>query len=318
MRVPLVSFIIPYHNESAEMLDMCIRSIRSLALTDNEREIIVVDDGSETDLLKGAGQHSTVVTYIRQENQGVSVARNTGLEAACGEYVQLVDADDWLVKAHYDHCLYLLRSQKPDVVAFSFTHDGKERHDAEDFTMESGADYMSQHNMYGSACCYLFKRQLTDGLRFKEGKRYSEDEEFTALLMVQAHKTCVTTSPAYYYRKHNASATHQNDPKNLETRLREQLDTLLSLRKALPTLPCQQKAGLERRVAQLAMDYLYNTIRWKRSSKDLEIAVNKLTSNGLYPLVSKEYTTKYKWFRRLMETSLGRHLLLVVIPILSH
>mgnify|MGYP001054533606 CR=1 FL=1 len=91
----MVSVIVPTFNRAA----LCARAVRSaLAQTWRPIEIIVVDDGSSDDtaaMLREAFGNAIVV--IQQANQGVSAARNTGIDAAHGEFVAFLDSDDeWL------------------------------------------------------------------------------------------------------------------------------------------------------------------------------------------------------------------------------
>jgi glycosyltransferase involved in cell wall biosynthesis len=90
----LVSVIIPTYNR-AELVSRAIES--ALAQTYANIEVIVVDDGS-TDgteqILSRRYGHEPRVIYLRQENKGVSAARNVGLRAARGDYVALLDSDD--------------------------------------------------------------------------------------------------------------------------------------------------------------------------------------------------------------------------------
>lgn len=89
----LVSAIIPVYN-CEQYLAEAIESV--LAQTYRPLEIIVVDDGS-TDQSANIARSYKEIQYIYQPNQGVSVARNTGLAAAQGEFIAFLDADDvWL------------------------------------------------------------------------------------------------------------------------------------------------------------------------------------------------------------------------------
>src|SRR5438034_3045438 len=89
----LVSVIIPCYNQ-AHFLREAIQS--ALAQTYSHREIFIVDDGS-TDNTAEATSSFSGVRYIRQENAGVSTARNTGLKESRGEYLVFLDADDRLL-----------------------------------------------------------------------------------------------------------------------------------------------------------------------------------------------------------------------------
>jgi glycosyltransferase involved in cell wall biosynthesis len=88
---PLVSIIIPNYNHGRYIAD-AIASI--LAQAYRRFEIIVVDDGSTDNSREIVAQYGDAVTYIWQENQGLSAARNTGIKAANGDYIALLDADD--------------------------------------------------------------------------------------------------------------------------------------------------------------------------------------------------------------------------------
>ncbi len=90
---PLVSVIIPSYNR-AEYIEDTVQSV--LDQSYKELEIIFVDDGSNDtteDILKKYVARNQL-TYIRQENQGVSIARNRGIDRAQGEYVAFLDDDD--------------------------------------------------------------------------------------------------------------------------------------------------------------------------------------------------------------------------------
>lgn len=89
----LVSVIIPCYNQ-AHFLGEAIESV--LAQTYSHREIIIVDDGSPDNTAEVATRYPCV-RYIRQQNQGLSAARNTGLRASQGRYLVFLDADDRLL-----------------------------------------------------------------------------------------------------------------------------------------------------------------------------------------------------------------------------
>ena len=105
------------------MLRQCLDSILSLSLSNDEREIIVVDDGSDYSPINDLRDIQDRIIYVRQKNGGLSHARNTGLRLASGEYVQFIDADDYLLRAPYEHCLDIMRYQEPDVVMFNQTQN---------------------------------------------------------------------------------------------------------------------------------------------------------------------------------------------------
>lgn len=91
--VPLVSVIIPVHNR-LQYLRQAVES--ALAQTHPAVEVIVVDDGSEVDLLPVVDRFGTSVRVLRQPNGGLASARNHGIAHASGKYLSFLDDDDFL------------------------------------------------------------------------------------------------------------------------------------------------------------------------------------------------------------------------------
>ncbi len=92
---PFFSVIIPLFNKE-KYIEATLKSV--LKQTFKDFEVIIVDDGSTDDSLKIVSQiKDSKITFIKQENKGVSCARNLGISKANGDYIALLDADDiWL------------------------------------------------------------------------------------------------------------------------------------------------------------------------------------------------------------------------------
>ncbi|MCR4584061.1 MAG: glycosyltransferase [Prevotella sp.] len=323
MEKPLVSFILSYYNLPVKMLCNCIDSILALSLRPFEREIIIVDDGSEKSPMNELMKYGSDIVYMRQGNQGLSAARNAGIRMASGQYLQFVDADDELLAAPYEHCLDLVRFGKPEMVVFDFVRSEKEstqQHvtisEYQDMEAQSGSDYMRHHNIRGTACGYLFSRTILGDLRFTPGI-YHEDEEFTPLLLLRAETVCVTNAQAYLYNRNpNSIITDSHIRKRLK-RLNDAKEVIVRLNTIADRLPANDKQALQRRTAQLTMDYLYLTIRQTQSRHYLERKIEELRQQGLFPLPDRDYTVKYKWFRRLINSEKGITILMRVIPLLN-
>lgn len=118
---PLVSFIVTYCNEPIAMLKECLRSILALSLNESERQIIIVDDGSDLSPINDLITLTDNIIYVRQPNRGLSRARNRGMELAEGRFIQFVDADDFLLTNTYEQCLDIIRYKEADMVLFRAT-----------------------------------------------------------------------------------------------------------------------------------------------------------------------------------------------------
>lgn len=94
----LLSIIIPAYN-AADYLEKCISGL--LTPSSYTYEIIIIDDGSTdntADIASSFASKYSFIKYIKQDNSGVSSARNAGLKIAAGKYITFVDADDELLE----------------------------------------------------------------------------------------------------------------------------------------------------------------------------------------------------------------------------
>lgn len=318
-QAPLVSFILTYYNLPMQMLCECINSILALSLLPGEREIIVVDDGSDVSPMNGLMQYGDNIIYLRQKNQGVSVARNAAMRIARGQYIQIVDGDDFLLQAPYEHCLDIIRNHHDiDVVVFDFSKSPKvQAHTFSDSPQTSGTEYLRNSNIRGATWCCLFRKAVRGQLAFTPGIQYGEDEEFTPQLLLRAETVIATDAKAYYYRTHSGSVVHQTTDAKKEKRLDDTMEVIMHLHQIANTLPNNDRLAMQRRVAQLTMDYIYNTIMLTRSRQQLEERIAELHRQGLFPLPDRDYSQKYKWFRKMTNTRLGRTILLNTLPLVK-
>lgn len=314
---PLVTFIITYYNLPVPMLCECINSILALSLSASEREIIVIDDGSDVSPMNGLMQYGDDIIYVRQKNSGLSMARNKGIDMARGTFLQFVDADDHLIQAPYEHCLDIIRYKKDiDMVMFDFTSTKKTQKSFNDSEVISGTTYMYSHNIHATACGYLFRKVTLSELRFTPGI-WHEDEEFTPQLLIRAEHVCITDAKAYFYYKRKDSITTHKDEESKAKRFDDIRGVLDRLQYLCDRVPQADRIALQRRVAQLTMDYIYQIIIQQRSKQALNDCISDLSSKGLFPLPDRNYSQKYKWFRKMTNTSLGRTILLNTLPLMK-
>lgn len=307
-----ISFIITTFNLPVGLLVECVNSILRLSLRPTEREVIVIDDGSDMSPLEDLLETSEGILYLRQPNGGLSAARNMGLRVASGDYIQFVDGDDMIIAAPYEHCLDLVRFHNPDMVLFKLSDSANQKTSFSYDGPVDGAQYMRDNNLYGSACGYIFRRSILGDLRFTP-KTLHEDEEFTPLLVLRAQRIFSGDCAAYYYRQRKESIIHKKSGSHHLRRLMDMERVIGRLVDVAGKLPVDGKAALERRIAQLTMDYLYNTIKLTHSRRHLEETMERLRDRGLYPLPDKNYTRKYQLFRKAIDTKLGRDTMLMLI-----
>ena len=314
-KTPLISFVIPVYNVPTEMICECVESITALPLQPFEREIIIVDDGSDQSSLQAMTDISDVI-FLRQDNMGVSAARNMGINNARGQYIQFVDADDVLTSA-YNQVIELLRTKQADMVMFDFTHDRNDTQNYCDDGPHCGTRLMCERNIHGSVCCFVFKTDILGNLRFTPGIAYGEDEEFTPQLLLHAKEVYTTTAKAYFYRQRPSSAVHTVTTRKKLQRLNDTKQVLLNLHNMGTSMSQDVRKALRRRTAQLTMDYIYNVIMLTRNGHYLDRQIQQLRKEGLFPLPDLSYTNKYRLFRWMTNTKVGRAFMLVILPLMK-
>lgn len=224
---PVYSIIIPVYN-AEKYLEQCIESVLNQRCA-STLEVILVNDGSRD----GSGAicdryaaHSACIQVIHQQNQGVSAARNAGLNAAQGEYVLFLDSDDlWEPNLLTSVDEYL--PQRPDMVIFGhgiFTDRVIKRVIVPTCTAagESGESYFGKLEKTGglpivSACMIAFRREflLEHGLRFPVGVSYGEDFRLCMHSLKRAQSVYTIDKALYLYRVNELSATHTPDVKKI-------------------------------------------------------------------------------------------------------
>lgn len=209
----LISVIVPVYN-CLPYLNECLQSL--VKQDRSSIEIIIVDDGS-TD---GSGvicDEFAVkyqgVTVIHQSNQGVSAARNKGLDKAIGVYIGFVDADDWVAPDYFDVLLRYINKHEADFYYFDFKRDNDDiiplrltANNASGIIMELWETY--QHI---SCCRCLFKNEIikSNNIRFALERHYGEDQEFALKTILYCTKIIGVDTALYFYRKNQTSAVYK-------------------------------------------------------------------------------------------------------------
>lgn len=195
-QTPSISVVIPFFRRQ-HTIAMTLESV--MAQTLKPLEIIVVDDASGPEALEFLSQFSDHIRLIALEkNGGVSVARNTGVQEAQGEYVAFIDSDDlWAPDKLEKQMNFLRENPECDVVhtgTTAFYLDGTEKSYLDKPLCLSKVDVAdASHVMYQST---LMRRD--DFIRiggFDTSFRQTEDWEFTVRMVMNEFKVCFIPEP---------------------------------------------------------------------------------------------------------------------------
>lgn len=115
-----ISVIIPIYNVE-KYLDRCMKTVLNQTLKDIE--IILVDDGSPDGCPKMCDEYAASdsrVKVIHKKNQGLGLARNSGIDIAQGEYITFLDSDDYIDEAAYEAVYNRLQETGANACIFSY------------------------------------------------------------------------------------------------------------------------------------------------------------------------------------------------------
>lgn len=265
----IISFIIPVFNTSS-YLEKCLESIFDQGLSDDEFEVITINDGStdnSLDVLERWKLAHNNLIIISQENQGLSIARNNGISIAKGEYIQFVDSDDWLNPQMVKKSIVICKLNELDILSFNMQKVdsfGKLSTRIKNRQFEShiysGEYLLTNAIIEAPVWRFLIKKTLVDenNLRFYPNILH-EDEEFTPRLFLVAQKVMITNDVVYNYFIRTNSITQ--DLKRREQSLVYKQNALFLLNASLKSgvyLP-SQKIALGNKMNQLIVD-IYITI----------------------------------------------------------
>lgn len=212
MNNPIITVVVPVYNVQL-YLEKCVKSIQNQTFTNIE--ILLVDDGSTDNsgkLCDKLEQEDNRIRVIHKKNGGLSDARNIGIKGAKGQYIGLVDSDDYIEKDMYE-ILYnnLLREQADVSVITLYTCYNNVKstviHNTTDYKVLSGLEMIGWSLKYSlSACTKLYKKNLLLETPFIKGRTY-EDALIMGKLFSKVKKVVIDYRPKYYYVHHLGTIT---------------------------------------------------------------------------------------------------------------
>ncbi|MDJ0554112.1 MAG: glycosyltransferase family A protein [Microcoleaceae cyanobacterium MO_207.B10] len=204
---PRVSVIIPVYN-CDRYIGQAIESV--LGQTYQSYEIIVIDDGSTDETQLALQPYIEKIRYVYQENQGVSVARNHGIELARGELVAFLDADDFFLPDKLTAQVGVFDAQ-PNL---GIVHSGwrKVNQEGETIKDETPWDYVPKLDLegwlrwkpMGTMGTLMFRRNWLQQVGcFEAGLAHAEDVDLVLRLALRGAETEWLRQSTVCYRQHD-------------------------------------------------------------------------------------------------------------------
>lgn len=211
----MLSVIVPVYN-SIKYLEKCITSICKQNYQD--LEIICIDDGSRDgsgELLDSLSCNDSRIKVFHQDNSGVSIARNRGLQLATGEYVTFVDSDDEIHEDMYEVLMNYFKEQDVDIVHCGY----KKKHlDGTETNISGTYKLMKQSSDEAIKCLIegryftggtwnkIFSKSCLEGISFETDLKINEDILFTFCAFQKARNILFYDAPFYSYYEREGSA----------------------------------------------------------------------------------------------------------------
>lgn len=219
---PLVSVIVCVYN-AQDTISRCVDSVLGQSLPDFE--LIIIDDGSidgTRSIVDSYAESDIRVVVVHQSNQGISIARQIGIQRASGLFSLFVDADDWI---EYDMLEVLTNNAKStgaDIVFCDFYEENEKGvfYWKQQPASEDSSEVMEQMLMqlHGALWNKLIRKELytRSGTEFVKGLNFCEDEYIIIRLLRFGCKVSYVGRALYHYDK-NANASSYTNQWNSRT-----------------------------------------------------------------------------------------------------
>lgn len=299
---PLISVVIPIYNIENYLKD-CVNSV--LEQTYTNLEILLVDDGSSDscgDLCNQFAKADSRIQVIHRTNGGLSTARNSGTQAATGQYITYIDGDDMVHPEYVEYLYSLLQKNAADMSICLFQECTKENYHSGKFKQQV-SDHEAREekllNAEQALCMMLYQKDFTTSAWGKlyptmwmwenvypEGRIY-EDLATTYKLLARAHCIAFGKRRLYYYVQREDSIMHCHfTPSRLD--LKRSADEMFEfVEKNYPTV---LNAAISRRFSCYCQlfGWMYGEMEYEREKEQLWSQIKKdrmivLTSKSVRP-----------------------------------
>jgi len=302
----MISMILPVFNGSFT-IDRCIKSIVT-AKKKHDIELIIIDDGSKDNtvyLIEQWLEENSWIILLQQQNNGVSSARNRGLEIARGEYIGFIDSDDTIDDWYFDLVIEKASYPKLDMLLFGYKRvdlKGKAvkkkyvpiEYSKKDFK-ELQLRVTENRDIYFFCWNKIYIRRIIGDLRFDTNIKIGEDVVFNISYMNRIHRAAlVVDCPYNYYETPNSLSSNPE----YDSYLLESVEALYRARVEAhnwPVDPIEEKVLLTdfaRSYNEHMLLYLLNNLRYT-SIINQRSELAKIRNSFIYENCLPNYSTRH-------------------------
>lgn len=207
-----ISIIVPIYN-SEESLAQCIESI--IHQTFSNWELILVNDGSTDNSASICSKYeNNNIKIINKKNEGVSIARNIGIEYATGNYITFADSDDYLESYTLQTYVDEIEKNHPDVIKVGYFKDklnGKQEivSTPTNYKLNNTWDFyriLENSYYYGFLWNMCIKKECVSNIRFEKNINWCEDHIFSYQCYLNCKKMSILNKACYHYQIHETGS----------------------------------------------------------------------------------------------------------------
>ena len=248
----LVSIIINVYN-AEKYIAKCLESV--INQTYRNIEIIIVNDGSTDKTLEICESYKDErIRIINQENMGLSMSRNVGIENSRGEYLYFIDADDFIDIDTIEYLYKLIKKYDVPIATANpmeiSDYNYKKTEKAEKIKILSSKEMLKKillsTDRAGTAWNKLIKRELFNNIRFED--RIINDIVVVYKIILKIDKLVCSNQKKYYYLRHEDSITGQEKPEYLIDAYKAIMERYNSIKKIYPDL-IENRLAINRLIA---------------------------------------------------------------------
>lgn len=308
--MPKISIIVPVYNVE-QYLKKCIDSI--LIQTFKNIEVILVNDGSTDNCGEICDEYLSKdprVRVIHQKNEGLSEARNAGINIAKGEYIGFIDSDDWIEPTMYEILYSLSIKYNADISTCLIKHHGKNQksnieksvNQVQVFNSQEAIERLYNNSLSGFiACNKLYKRNLFEDIKYPKGRVY-EDAAVMYRLFDQASKIVFINEQLYNYNHRDQSITRSGFSEKRFDIVLNYFETYSFMEKNYPFM-CEKInfiyfSSLRGMLVDIICEKSAsrNTENIKKISRNIREVNNTILKNNIIPYKHKMLAQLLAWF----------------------
>ncbi len=296
-----VSVIIPVYNVE-NYIEECIKSV----LTQNydNYEIILLDDGSTDNSLEICKkfEDDIKIKIIHNQNHGVSITRNEGINIANGEYIIFIDSDDCISYTFIEDLVEAIEKNDADIAICGYTRNRLElnKDEGNDISIIQADDYLNMLFKNNLSECYvwnkIFKRNIiiNSNIYFPECISIWEDMYFLINYLNNINKVAIINKKLYFYRIRMESTINNSDT---TSKIEEKILILKLIKEnCRGKISVEEQKILEKKYISSLLRYLMKCNKEKNIYQKKEI-LKKIKNSESFMFLNRKEKIKYYYLK---------------------